>query len=171
VRDALAKKILLAVMVCLAVAVNALENAAPIPLPWVRLGLANAVTLLVMVLYGFPEALLVSVARVLLGALVAGGLLGPAFPLSIGGALAAVLIMGLLARAGAFSVYGLSAAGAFAHTLTQFALLHILMAGGGPVMSLAPPFLLLSLPAGFFTGWLVAGAARALAAARPGSFA
>lgn len=156
------KKVFLALLVAVAVAVNAVENSLPTPFPWVRLGLANAVGLLVLVRYGFREAVTVTLARVALSSLVSGGLLGPAFVLSLGGSLAAVAVTGLLAPTRLFSPLGLSLAGSFTHTLTQFALLPMLMAGGLGILGAASPFLLLSLPAGAVTGWLVLVSWRAL---------
>lgn len=151
----LRKRIILAMMVALAVALNLLEGSLPNPFPWVRLGLANAITLLVLVSWGFREALAVSVARVVLASLVSGGLMGPAFLLALGGGLAGTVVMGLMLATGLFSVVGLSVGGSFAHTLTQFALLSILVFRDGSAMGMSTPFLLLSLPAGAIVGWVV----------------
>ncbi len=106
-------------------------------------------------MYGFREAMGVTITRVFLAALVTGGLFGPAFFLSLGGGLVSLAVMGLMLATGLFSAVGLSAAGSFAHTLTQFILVLILVSGGRSVAGLAVPFLLLSLPAGAFVGWLV----------------
>ena len=149
------KKIFLMVLVALAAGLSGLESLIPNPLPWVRLGLTNAVTLLVMILYGFREALAVTLARVFLVSLVLGGLLGPSFLLSLGGGLVSVTVMALMYSTGLFSILGLSVGGAFAHTLTQFGLLFILIVKDWSLMTLAPPFLLLSLPTGALVGWLV----------------
>ncbi len=155
-RSGLKKRVLLALLVALAAALSGLERLIPAPLPWMKIGLANAVTLLALLLFGFREALAVTVGRVLLVALVLGGLMSPTFVLSLGGGLASAAVMGLLLLTGAFSPFGLSVAGSFIHTLTQFGLLSILLVKDASVLRLAPPFLLLSLLTGAFVGWLVA---------------
>src|SRR5262249_37832983 len=65
-----------------------LERLLPNPLPWVRLGLANAVTLLALCELGARPAAAVVALRVGLGSLFAGTLFGPQFALSASGAVA-----------------------------------------------------------------------------------
>lgn len=149
------KKVFLALLIALAVAINAIESSIPNPLPWVRIGLANVITLLVLLIYGFRDALIVTVTRVFLASLVTGGFLGPAFVLSLGGSLASVTAMQIMMETGFFSAIGLSVGGSFIHTLTQFGLLIILVTGDLSILRVAPPFLLLSLPAGTLVGLLV----------------
>jgi heptaprenyl diphosphate synthase len=48
----------------------------PVPVPGAKLGLANIVSLAVIELYGWREALVVAVARVALGALLGGAFSG-----------------------------------------------------------------------------------------------
>jgi heptaprenyl diphosphate synthase len=161
----LSRRVFLAVLVSLGVAVAVLENSLPGVFPWVRLGLANTVGLLALLWYGFPAALGVTLSRVVLASLISGGFPGPGFLLSLGGGSAAVLIMGVLAATRRLSPVGLSMGGAFAHTLTQFVLIGLLLPGGRSLLPASPPFLLVSIPAGAFVGWAVLQATRSMESA------
>ena len=107
----------LGVLVALALALHVLEAQIPSPLPWVRPGLANVMTLIALLTYGWRAGLLVMLLRVVIGALLLGGLLSPAFALSLAGGLASTLVMAVMARGvwRLWSPLAVSAAGAFAH--------------------------------------------------------
>jgi heptaprenyl diphosphate synthase len=122
----------------------------------VRLGLANLVTVIAVLTLGWRDALLVTVIRVVLGALLLGGFLGPAFLLSLGGGLAGVFAMSLMAR-GAWRLWspiGVSVAGAFAHAGAQLLLLAAVLVRAREALWIAPGVLLPALLAGIATGLL-----------------
>ena len=64
----------LALLIAFALVIHTVENAIPVPLPipGAKLGLANVITLLTFVLYGFDAALIVSAVRTVLGSIFAG---------------------------------------------------------------------------------------------------
>jgi heptaprenyl diphosphate synthase len=64
------------------------EAAIPSPLPGVKPGLANIVTLVVLQRLGMRAAVWVSLLRVVAGSLILGTFLSPSFVLSLCGALA-----------------------------------------------------------------------------------
>ncbi|MCL4491649.1 MAG: Gx transporter family protein, partial [Nitrospirae bacterium] len=70
-----------------ALALHGFETLIPSPIPWLRLGLSNIVTLVTLYQYGMKPALMVTLIRVVLGSLFLGTFLGPAFFLSLGGGL------------------------------------------------------------------------------------
>ncbi len=74
-------------MAALALGLSVLEAAIPSPLPGVKPGLANIVTLIVLARYGWRAAAWVSLLRVLAGGLLMGNFLAPGFFLSLSGAL------------------------------------------------------------------------------------
>ena len=80
----------------LAIAIHVLESGFPSPVPGVKPGLANIITLLVLFRYGWRFAAWVSLLRVTAGSLLLGTFMSPAFFLSLSGALASLLSMGLL---------------------------------------------------------------------------
>lgn len=126
----------------------------PLPVPGLRLGLANLAVLLAFAALGPTRALRVSLVRVILVGLAAGTLGGPTGLLSAAGAVAAWFAMWLLFRLGrdAFSVVGWSLGGSAAHVLGQLAVACVLAGGFAPLL-LMPLSLALSLISGLLIGY------------------
>ena len=80
-------------MAALALGLSVLEAAIPSPLPGVKPGLANIVTLIVLARYGWRTAAWVSLLRVLAGSLLMGNFLAPGFFLSLSGALCSLGVL------------------------------------------------------------------------------
>src|SRR5512147_1131715 len=81
-------------MAALALGLSVLEAAIPSPLPGVKPGLANIVTLIVLQRYGWRAAAWVSLLRVVAGSLLFGSFLAPGFFLSLSGALCSLAVLG-----------------------------------------------------------------------------
>ncbi|HEY5999744.1 MAG TPA: Gx transporter family protein [bacterium] len=146
----------LGVLLALALALHLLEGQVPSPLPWVRPGLANLVTLIAVLCVGWRAGMLVAVLRVTIGSLLLGGFLGPAFVLSLAGSVASTAAMALLAR-GAWRLWsplGVSAAGAVAHGAAQLLVLRTLLLPAADLSWLLPWVLAPALVAGVATGLL-----------------
>ncbi|RME87468.1 MAG: hypothetical protein D6771_00435, partial [Zetaproteobacteria bacterium] len=105
----------IAMLVAMGAALGALENALFVFGPWFRPGLANIATLIAYQWLGLRAAVVVSIARIGLAALFTGTLLTPAFAMSAGGGLAALLVLALFGRVRAFSLTGISMLAAAAH--------------------------------------------------------
>jgi heptaprenyl diphosphate synthase len=73
------KMMTMAIMVALGVILHRLEALLPLPSPWIKLGLANLMTLVALVFLGFKEAVIVTFLRVVLGSILGGTFLGPTF--------------------------------------------------------------------------------------------
>lgn len=133
----------LALLVGLGVVLHRLEALLPLPTPWVKLGLANIMSLIALVFLGFRAALEVTLLRVLLGSVLSGTFLSPTFFLSLAGGLASVCIMGLLYREGrrTFSMVGISVAAAYAHTTAIFICVFFLFIHQSVFFNLLPVFL------------------------------
>ena len=86
----------IATFAALAIVIHVLESSFPSPVPGIKPGLANIVTLLVLFRYGWRFAAWVSLLRVTAGSLLLGTFMSPTFFLSLSGALASLLAMGLL---------------------------------------------------------------------------
>ena len=142
-----------AVLTALALALSAAEGLAPvsilIPLPGLRLGLANLVTVYALCRLSGREALLILLSRCFLGNLLAGNLMALAFSLT--GGLLALCVMALLLRCPALSLYGVSIAGAAAHNTGQILAAMTVLGSCAPLVYL-PPLLLCSLVTGSVTG-------------------
>jgi len=118
----------IAVLAAYALALSGFESLLPTPIPWLRLGLANIITLVALMLYGFGTALNVTLIRVILASLFTGTFLGPAFILSFGGGILSTAAMGLTHRMfrNLFGPVGLSLVGAFFHNIAQLSLAYFL---------------------------------------------
>ncbi|MBT9159472.1 MAG: hypothetical protein DDT27_00242 [Dehalococcoidia bacterium] len=153
----------LALMVSLATIIWVVEAAlpVPVPVPGAKLGLANAIVLWCVIAFGFRDALMVNLLRVVLGALLTGTFMNVSFFLSLAGGTASVLVMGLLWTTSQrwVSIIGVSLAGAFTHNLAQILTASVLI--GHPAILMYLPFLLFfALPTGFFVGLLVSHLGR-----------
>lgn len=142
-----------AVMLSLALALSYAERFLPlqllIPLPGIKLGLANVVTLVVLYYADAKTAFAVLIPRCVLGALFGGSITALLF--SLGGGTLALAAMSLAKRSSALSVYGVSILGAAAHNVGQIAAAILLM--HSVYVAAYLPFLLV---AALFTGFLTA---------------
>jgi len=127
----------------------------PMPIPGVKLGLANIITLLAIVVFDFKTAVQITILRTILGSLLSGTLFGVGFFMSFSGALAATCCMAILWRSfSGFSLVGISVAGAIAHNLGQLIMAALILNFSG-ILFYLPVMLLFSVPTGFITGLLV----------------
>ncbi len=151
------------VLTTLALALSVAENQIPltmaIPIPGIKLGLANIVTVFALYALGPARAILILLARCTLGALFAGNMNALLF--SLMGGLAAMGMMILLSRLRALSVYGVSIGGAAAHNCGQIAAAVLTLGNTAPLYYL-PILLGVSLFTGAFTGLVAACLFRAL---------
>jgi heptaprenyl diphosphate synthase len=76
-----------------AIGLSLIDAAIPMPLPGVKPGLANIVTLIVLARYGWVAAAWVSGLRVFAGSLLLGYFLSPGFFMSLSGALCSLLTL------------------------------------------------------------------------------
>jgi len=148
------KLVTMALMVALGVILHRVEALLPLPTPWIKLGLANIMTLLALVFLGFKEALVVTGLRVFLGSIIGGTFLGPTFFLSLTGGLAAASLMALVYRRGKspFSMIGVSIVGAATHILAILFCVYLVFIPQAAFLSLLPIFLSLALISGLLTG-------------------
>ena len=118
----------IAVLSAYALALHGFETLLPTPIPWLRMGLANIITLVALVLYGFRTAMTVTMIRIILASIFTGTFLGPSFILSFGGGVTSTAAMGLvnLAVRNVFGPIGLSLIGAFFHNAAQLTLAYFL---------------------------------------------
>ncbi len=147
----------LALLVTFAVVIHTVEAAMPLPMPvpGVRIGLANIITLLTLVLFGLRSGLLVATIRSVLGSIFVGGLFGFGFWLSLAAGLTSCLAMAfmlLFQRKGLVSMVSVSVVGAAIHNLTQLGMASIIISSIELIKGYYPFLLLLSIPTGIFTG-------------------
>ena len=150
----------IALLVALALALHSLEAALPLPgaVPGARLGLANIITLLALLLYGFRTAIFVATVRSVLGSFFAGNFLAFALYLSLAGAVFSTVAMTLALwgwRRGVFSLTAVSVIGAVVHNTAQVAVASLLIGNINLLRLYLPLLLALAVPAGIITGLTV----------------
>jgi heptaprenyl diphosphate synthase len=141
-----------------AIALHMVEAVIPSPLPGVKPGLANIVTLYVLLQYGFATAAWVSILRVFASSLLMGQFLSPTFALSLSGALlslSALWAAQYLPRR-YFSAVTLSILGAFAHMAGQLIVVRLWLIPHASVTYLIPIFALAALFFGLINGLITA---------------
>ena len=148
----------LALFVAWACVFQLIEFVFPSPFPGVRLGLANMISLVVLFQMGFVAALEVAIIRVIISSILVGTFLSPTFTLSLAGAIASTLVMGVLYKVSLkqeylrLSIIGISLAGALTHTMTQLILVYIILIKHSGIFLLTPWLLVSALIMGGSTG-------------------
>ena len=145
---------LYALLISLALAVSFFESFLPtamIPLPGVKLGLANTVTLFALYSLGFFPALIILICRCVLSSLFGGGISALAFSLS--GGVLALFIMRICKKCRQLSIYGVSIGGAAAHGIGQI-LAACVMLGSFSAVFYLPLLLASSVITGFLTAFI-----------------
>jgi heptaprenyl diphosphate synthase len=145
----------IALLSAYAIGLHGIESLLPSPIPWLRLGLANIITLITLLLYGVRPAIMVTMIRVILVSLFTGTFLGPSFLLSFGGGMTSTLAMGLIISIapGLFSVIGISIIGALFHNIAQLSIAYFLLIQRiEAVLVVAPVIILLGTLTGTING-------------------
>lgn len=124
-----------------------------VPIPGIKLGLANLVVLIMLFYFKPLEILAHIAARLVLASLLLGSFLGPAFYFSTGGAVLSLAVILLLYRAlyPRISLVGLSLAGAVFHNIGQLTVAFWLVKTAAVYMQL-PILLFASIPMGLIIG-------------------
>ena len=166
--DKTKKMALSAVLVALALGLSYMERLFPlqllVPLPGVKLGLANVATMMALYFLSARTAFSILSVRCLLGSFFAGSISG--FAMSFGGGICAFLVMTLAKRLSVFSIYGVSILGAAAHNTGQVLAAALLLYSSYTV-SYLPFMLVISIVSGFLTGSVSAAGFRTFAAIFP----
>lgn len=153
-----------------AIALSMLDAAVPLPLPGVKPGLANIVTLLVLSRYGWSTAAWVSGLRVIAGSVLLGHFLSPGFFLSVGGALCSLCVLAGAVRLPArwFGPVSWSIAAAFAHLGGQLLLVRAWLIPHDGIFRLLPVLAAAALLFGLVNGLIAARLLRETALAPDG---
>ena len=144
----------IAKLTALAIGLHILEAVFPSPLPGVKPGIANIVTLYVLYEYGFATAAWVSLLRVFASSLLLGHFLSPTFVLSLSGAMFSLSALFLAQHLPKkyFSVITLSIIAAFAHIAGQLIVVRLWLIPHAGVAYLVPIFALAALVFGLING-------------------
>jgi len=142
-----------------AVGLAVAEAAIPLPIPGIKPGLANIVTLLVLYRFGWRAAASVVALRIVASALLLGSFLTPTFAMSVAGGLASLAVLALLARLPErwIGPVGVSVLAALAHMSAQLLLVDAWLLPGASLSGLMPFFLSVAAVTGLVNGVVSAG--------------
>lgn len=131
---------MIAWLAALAISIHVIESALPSPVPGIKPGLANVITIAVLCTYGWRSAVWVSLMRVIVGSLIIGTFLSPTFILSLSGAIASLCVLGVtsLFPGRVFGPFGYSLLAAMAHMAGQFYIAYLLFIPHPALFSLLP---------------------------------
>ncbi len=137
-----------------AIMLTVAEAAIPLPLPGVKPGLGNIITLIVLARWGWREAAWVALLRVFAGSLLLGQFLAPGFFLSLSGALASLLALGAAIHLPArwFGPVSHSILAAAAHIGAQIVVARLWLAPHDGVFYLLPVFVVAAVLFGLVNG-------------------
>ncbi|MGM9648591.1 MAG: Gx transporter family protein [Butyricicoccaceae bacterium] len=146
------------VLTALALALSLAERMIPIqlliPIPGVKLGLANVVTMFALLFLKPRDAYAILLCRVCLAAIFAGSVTSFLFSL-LGGLLALTTTWILLRwKDQVFTMFGISAAAAAMHDIGQI-IAAILVMGTTDVLAYLPLLLVSAIPMGLLTGAII----------------
>ncbi len=144
----------IAKLAALAIGLHLIEAVVPSPLPGVKPGIANIVTLYVLYRFDFATAAWVSLLRVFASSLLFGNFLSPTFVLSLSGAMMSLVLLYFAQHLPRryFGPVSLSILAAFAHMLAQLFLVRFWLIPHAGVAYLIPIFMLAALFFGLING-------------------
>lgn len=150
------KEALIVFLTALSGVLSVIDGLIPKPIPIAKLGLANIVTLIVILEGRYAAALEIVILRTLAAALVAGTALSLTHLLSFSGGIASVAVTCLAHRflSRYLGPVGLSVTGALAHTLGQTVILALVYGMDQGLLVLVSIFLLMGTVTGSVIGVL-----------------
>ncbi|TYQ15632.1 UNVERIFIED_CONTAM: heptaprenyl diphosphate synthase [Acetivibrio alkalicellulosi] len=146
------KTVVISLLISQALILSIIESWIPVLVPGVKLGLANIITLIVIVFFGYKEALTVVIIKSLLISML-GGRGIETFLFSVtGGILSALVMAGLYnVKKDLFSIIGISVTGAVVHNLGQVFIASIVIRDIA-IFTLLPVILTMGCAMGFIVG-------------------
>lgn len=120
----------------------------PVPIPGIKLGIANIAVITVLYMVGWKEAFVINIIRITLTAVLFGNL--NSFLFSMAGGMLSILVMIGFRQCSLFSIIGVSVAGGVMHNIGQIIAAVFLMES--PAIGYYLPVLLI---AGIVTGIVI----------------
>ena len=144
-------------LTALAITIHIVESALPSPLPGIKPGLANVITIVVLLMYGWPTAAWVGMLRVIVGSLVIGTFLTPTFMLSLSGAIASITVLGIGTKlpGKGLGPVGYCLLASMAHMAAQFSVAYLLFIPHDGLFKLLPVLMTASVIFGVVSGLIV----------------
>ena len=147
----LKRYVYIASLLTMSIVLSMVESLIPIPVPGVKLGLANIIILVMLYDFKTSEAFMVLILRVLLVGLLRGNIFQMPFFMSLSGGLTSFILMRIFSKFKFFSVIGVSVIGSIFHCVGQIAIAIILLETAQVIYYL-PVIGILSTVTGVLTG-------------------
>ena len=149
----------IAKLAALAIGLHLIESIVPSPLPGVKPGIANIITLYVLYRFDLATAAWVALLRVFAGSFLLGQFLSPTFVLSLSGAVCSLAILAISINLPKryFGPISLSIFAAFAHIAGQLVVVRLWLIPDAGVAYLIPIFASAALIFGVINGLITAG--------------
>lgn len=121
----------LGLLTTFALCLSYLESLIPaiVPIPGIKLGLANFAVLLTLYLYGFKEAFFVNFARIILASILFGSIYS--FIYALAGGILSLIGEYIFIKLNIFSEIGISIIGAILHNLGQIIIAYFILKNVG----------------------------------------
>lgn len=148
----LQRMVLLAMFTTIALTIFVIESMLPAlaPIPGIKLGLSNVITLILLLCFTEQDAFVVLIVRIILASIFAGQMMSFAYSLS--GGLLCFLVMSIINRLLQKKyVFITSMFGALAHNVGQI-LIAIVITGSLSILMYLPLLIISGLVTGLFTG-------------------
>jgi len=136
------------------------ESMLPYPIPGLRLGLANIISLIILFQFGYKPALVVTLLRTVVSSFIIGSFLSPGFVLSFTAGLASISVAAFCYRLSKYipflhlSPLGVGIIGAFVHNMVQLLLAYVMFFNHPGIFVLVPWLTLGSVVLGGLSGSL-----------------
>lgn len=141
-------------LAALAITIHIAESVIPSPIPGIKPGLANVITIAVLCRFGLAAAIWVSLLRVIVGSLFIGSFLTPTFLLSLSGALASLAVLAIATQlpGKGFGPVGYGLLAAMAHMGAQFFTAYFFFIPHQGLFYLLPIFMTAAVIFGLLSG-------------------
>jgi heptaprenyl diphosphate synthase len=150
------KMVILSLLVSQALVLHVIERMipVPIPVPGVKLGLANVISMFTIIIFGWKEAMLVVFLRTILGSFFGGGV--SSFLYSFTGGIISTIAMAVLYKyfKKIFSIVAISVVGAVFHNIGQILIASMVVSNVNLFFYL-PVLLIAAVITGIFIGLTV----------------
>ena len=147
----LKRYVYIASLLTMSIVLSMVEGLIPIPVPGVKLGLANIIILVMLYDFKTSEAFMVLIIRIILVGLLRGNIFQMPFFMSLCGGLTSFILMRIFSKIKFFSIIGVSVIGSIFHCVGQIVIAIILLETAQVVYYL-PLIAILSTVTGVLTG-------------------
>ena len=143
----------LSMMTAIALTIFIVEAQLPplAPIPGIKMGLANIVTLVTLVWFGRKEAFTVLMLRIILGSIFAGGMMSMMY--SLAGGILCFVVMSIIIKPLKKQLWIVSVFGALAHNIGQI-IIAVIVTSTWQIVGYLPILAISAILSGAFTGFI-----------------